>query len=335
MQTKPGPILLVLLQVLPALAFADPQLGLPLRCTVGTDCWIANYVDTDPSPKAADFTCGRQTYNRHKGTDFALRDRAVMQSGVDVIAAADGTVLRVRDGMPDETVLTEERRKELKRNNRDCGNGIVIDHGDGWETQYCHLREDSVVVKPGDVVRAGDKLGLVGQSGRAEFPHVHLSVTRNGKQLDPFTGADKDAGCGRPQERLWRDPKVPVYEPFSIYALGFAGNKPDVHALRIDASSPDSLLPDVPVLSFWALMYGLRQGDTVIMEIRDPADGIFSQRRIDQERTRARQYYYVGKRARGLQPGTYTGIIRVVRKQEGRPSIEREKTVTVLVKQGD
>jgi hypothetical protein len=63
---------------------------------------VVNYLDTDPSPERfADFRCGRRTYDGHDGTDFAVRDAMAMEQGVDVLAAADGTVLRLREGVRD------------------------------------------------------------------------------------------------------------------------------------------------------------------------------------------------------------------------------------------
>jgi len=86
-----------------------------------------------------------------------------------MVAAAPGRVLRFRDDMIDVDV------RDIGLNlvkGRDAGNAVVIDHGGGWETQYSHLRLGSIVVKPGDQVVAGDVLGMIGMSGRAEFPHT-------------------------------------------------------------------------------------------------------------------------------------------------------------------
>jgi len=60
----------------------------PVDCTLGETCFIQNFVDRDPGPGAADFTCGPMTYDGHKGTDFALPSLAAMRQGVDVLAAA-------------------------------------------------------------------------------------------------------------------------------------------------------------------------------------------------------------------------------------------------------
>ena len=71
---------------------------------------------------------------------------------------------------------------------RGCGNSVAVNHGGGWETYYCHLRRGSLTVRRDQRVEKGDKLGFVGSSGLAEFPHVHLGVRKDGKVIDPFVG---------------------------------------------------------------------------------------------------------------------------------------------------
>jgi murein DD-endopeptidase MepM/ murein hydrolase activator NlpD len=93
---------------------------------------------------------------------------------VIVVAAAAGTVLATRDGTPDQLIRSQADRAEIA--NRECGNGVVIDHGENWQTQYCHIRRGSIGVKQGDRVEPGQKLGEIGYSGDAAFPHVHLTV---------------------------------------------------------------------------------------------------------------------------------------------------------------
>ena len=106
--------------------------------------------------------------DRHKGTDFALPSLACMAKGVAVLAAAPGQVSAVRDGEADGTCMDGADVA-----GKDCGNGIVIEPGDGWETQYCHLRQGSVAVRPGDTVAAGDRLeiGIIGPDG-FRFSHA-------------------------------------------------------------------------------------------------------------------------------------------------------------------
>jgi murein DD-endopeptidase MepM/ murein hydrolase activator NlpD len=143
------------------------ELALPLDCAPGRDCWVVNYVDTDPGATARDYRCGHMTYGGHNGTDFAVRDLKAMADGVRVLAAAAGVVRATRDGEPDENVRT---RGGDAIEGRECGNGVRIEHAGGWSTQYCHLRAGSVSVKRGDTVAAGAPLGLLGLSGKTEFP---------------------------------------------------------------------------------------------------------------------------------------------------------------------
>jgi murein DD-endopeptidase MepM/ murein hydrolase activator NlpD len=63
------------------------------------------------------------------------------------------------------------------------GNAIEVAHPDGSTTLYAHLSE--VEVTPGDRVREGEELGLVGQTGRTTGPHLHLEVRRAGHFVNP------------------------------------------------------------------------------------------------------------------------------------------------------
>jgi murein DD-endopeptidase MepM/ murein hydrolase activator NlpD len=64
-----------------------------------------------------------------------------------------------------------------------CGNLVVLGHGGGIETRYCHL--DEILVRVGEVLYGGDALGRVGRSGLATGPHLHYEMMVGGVAVDP------------------------------------------------------------------------------------------------------------------------------------------------------
>lgn len=94
----------------------------------------------------------------HKGVDFAGKD------GSEIVATASGVV-----------TYADER----------YGYGLMVEinHGNGLSTRYGHAKE--LLVKPGDIVRPGEPIALMGSSGRSTGPHVHYEVLKNGRQVDP------------------------------------------------------------------------------------------------------------------------------------------------------
>lgn len=318
---------LVFLSSFAAQAGEAPRLALPLECVPGESCWIVNYVDEDASAQARDYTCGPQTYDGHDGTDFAIRNLRAMREGVPVLASAAGTVRATRDGMADGQ-FSRDKASVVK--DRECGNGILIEHEDGWQTQYCHLRRGSVAVRKGERVERGAKLGLVGMSGRAEFPHVHLTVREGRMAIDPFTRHAAGSGCGTAGDPLW-EPAASErlrYRPVSIYDAGIAGDMPSVAQVvsgeRLARAGRDS-----PTLAAWAALYGVRAGDELALTLLDPQGRTLAENRHRIERTQARRIEILGKRRGGASwpAGRYQLTVRILREGGAIPASERVLTL--------
>ena len=291
-------------------AIGAPSLSLPIDCELGETCFLQNYVDTDPGPGYSDFTCGPLSYDGHKGTDFAVRSLADMQSGVNVLASAAGVVVGTRDGMADRAITNDT---VASVEGRECGNGVAIDHGDGWVTQYCHMKQGSVSVSKGQTVETGAVLGQVGLSGRTQFPHVHISVRHNGTVIDPFQpGAGQT--CGTSEKTLWADPLA--YSPGGLITLGFTTAIPSFDQVKSGQIAQSTLPSNAPALVLYAYGFGSRAGDRLDITIHGPSNRVVAQS-IDLDKTQAQYFRAIGKRvpAAGWQPGTYTGTVTLYRDQ--------------------
>lgn len=289
------------------------RLGSPIACQTGEDarCYIQHFVDRDSSAATRDFMCRDLTYDTHGGTDFALRSLAEMQAGVDVLAAAPGTVRGVRDGLDDRAY--DPARDAARLDGRDCGNGVVLAHDGGWETQYCHLRSGSVAVQPGTAVAAGTVLGQVGMSGRAQFPHLHLHLRKDGAAVDPFA-PDPRTDCGVQEGTLWADP--PPYQPGGLISAGFAAGIPDYADIKAGTAHEQTLGSDAPALVLWGFAFGSRPGDALRLDIRDPSGARIFAQTITLERAQAQVFRAAGRRTASnasLAPGTYRGTVEMLR----------------------
>lgn len=243
-----------------------------MQCELGKSCFIQNYFDHQDGEDYKDYRCGHLTYNQHTGTDFRVIDEVAMRRGVPVLAAAPGRVIGSRDGEPDIAITI---RGEEKIAGKGAGNGVVIDHGDGWHTQYSHLQNGSVRAKSGDWVERGQPIGLIGESGKADFPHVDFSVRKNGQAIDPFWPVDVwSCNTEESPHSLWsmRAVKSLGYIDTAILQIGFSDHIPT----RLEAQTgrtPGSagILPnDARQLVLWASVMGSNKDDQWHIDVTFP-----------------------------------------------------------------
>jgi murein DD-endopeptidase MepM/ murein hydrolase activator NlpD len=153
--------------------------------------WQPNFVEPVSGKRTGIFGSVRimngQARNPHNGEDIGA------PLGADVAATNDGVVRLTVDHIF-------------------SGRGIYLDHGLGFYSMYFHLSE--VLVKEGDLVRAGQIVGKVGATGRATGPHLHWGVKLNGARVNPYALLDLPFarnGAGPLQKQLHEaTPATPV-----------------------------------------------------------------------------------------------------------------------------
>lgn len=249
-----------------------------------------------------------------------------MAAGVAVRAAAPGRVRGVRDGMAD-IATRDPDAPEIA--GRECGNGVVLAHAGGWTTQYCHLAEGSIAVRPGETVAAGQPLGRIGLSGATEYPHLHFTVRdAEGLVVDPFDARRMTHRCELPErESLWADPAALPYRPGGALAAGILDRLPDYAEVKAGIETP-SPGREAPALVFWAHFFGLRAGDAIVLTLRGPDGALLAEDRHRIDRVRAQQFRAAGRRARGAwPPGIYRGEGRLIRGDAEIARIGAEVTI--------
>lgn len=313
-----------------ALAFAasaraqePPHFGMPVACEVGRNCFIQNYVDADPTSSAKDYECGSRTYDGHNGTDFRIASMVAQLAGVDVLAAADGHVLRRRDGVADISVREAGRAAAVEGS--ECGNAIIIEHADGWQTQYCHLARGSVRGETGDRISAGQTIGRIGLSGLTEYPHLHFIVRHRGKTTDPFAFGAPPGSCGGGQS-LWQTSLRPLlaYKARVVLNTGFTASA--VTMAMLEAGDAERQQPgmDSHALVAYARGIGLKAGDVQSLVVKAPSGKTLAENRAQPlERDQAQNLLFAGskKPAAGWEKGNYRASYAVF--HDGRIVIDQ------------
>lgn len=229
-------------------ATAQGPLSWPIACIPGLSCLDnrdngIGYPDIGTTGET--FQCRTPAYRGHTGTDIHV---ASVESNVSVMAAANGQVMWVQDGMFDRCPNADEADCKpritpicaaaagswgldttlaCKDTACDClwgfnaGNFVLIRH-DGIQgiafTLYAHLMKGSIRVQRGDNVYQGDQIGLVGSSGNSVRPHLHFGVWRSlVGSLEPAnpwgSSCDKD-----PRHALWySDPPFLINLPSAAH----------------------------------------------------------------------------------------------------------------------
>ena len=113
-----------------------------------------------------------------KGNPYGIIN-GKLHSGIDIPADQGAVILAAADGTVTEVGFDRER-----------GNYLILDHGDGLTTLYAQCR--NVETKEGDTVKAGEMIAAVGSTGMSTGPHLHFEVRQDGQAQNPVAYFDSD-----------------------------------------------------------------------------------------------------------------------------------------------
>ena len=306
-------VYLILLILFPNLLFAkEISLSIPIKCNYGHNCFIQNYVDIKSSNNHQDYQCGKLSYNKHKGTDFRLIDYRQMNEGVDVVASESGKIIAVRNNEDDFKFLNSGY-KAIK--NKECGNGVVIDIGDGYELQYCHMLKNSIRVKKGQIVKKGDIVGQVGMSGKSEFPHLHISLKKNSKVIDPFTGyeMENDSDCKNQNIKKYYWQQDLPYIETAILNFHISNQIPKKLNARNGKYRQNLIINSSENIILWSDIMGIKKNDIIIYEITDLKNNKIFYHKNPLKKDYVQYFSYSGKKNKNFVKGKYNATISIVR----------------------
>lgn len=312
---------------------SPPELVFPLECADSSECIAVYHPDRQEGPGAQDYMCGNNALDGLPYAQISIRSLYEMDKGVPVRAAADGTVIGVRDGIHDEGPDWRTPKGDPPPY---CGNAIEIDHGNSWTSRYCHLREGSVFVKTGDTISAGDTIGFAGWSGKAELPGLGFWLRNSATVIDPFDSKDVALPCDGGGMPLWKDaPRhIDQYNGLVVVDAGFT-------------ASPQPLVPDIirgyhrreilpltsPSLVFWAMVANTTAGEVRNLQIVGPDNKLVAeQERVERDDNSLVLLHTGSARPKtGWKAGMYTATLVIAREVNGRV-LRTNKTYRVEMK---
>lgn len=271
-----------------------PTLHWPLGKTLDGGVFIHMHVDNDPSSGVdADYRCSNLfTYDGHRGTDLSLYNFRLMDEGVPVLAAADGVVSWVRDGEFDRNYWPPYRGQP---------NGIVIQHADGSNSQYWHLRQNSVAVTVGERVDAGQMLAYVGSSGATPIPHVHFELWEQGptglQVRDPFEGPCSASSVLWPQPYPYPgDTALRILDAGIFDKTNLQGNEANNYfgekTLKDRPAHPEVWGLDEPTLGVWTQLQALPNAQYTVSVLK-PDGTVWNEQRKTMALTQAGVQWHV------------------------------------------
>ncbi len=144
----------------------------PYAIRTGQRLIIPAVISARPVPAAP---ARNEPYFRWPHDGRVLAGFSASHDGIDIAA---NPLEMIRASASGTVVFAGEEKTRF-------GNQVLIDHGNGWQTSYGHLAR--VTVAKGDIVKAGERIGLAGKAGKATRTELHFEIRKDGRDVDPLT----------------------------------------------------------------------------------------------------------------------------------------------------
>ena len=235
----------------------------PVRGEIGKDFFIFKYpAYINKEGMQTDGFGGNLLSVNHRGTDFAPTN---INKDLVVQSVCKGVVIKVDNRYKDDFSYT----RKFSKNASYGGNSVTIKSPEGWFFHYCHLKQNSIKVKLGEKIEQGQKIGLIGMSGKKiRIPHVHFSIRNNkrkvinslcGELYNTYVERWKPLWYDKLFEGIKKNYKKPNIVMGSIYNKNIFADK-----ILLSAFKPS--LNNKVVKNFtklWCIVHGVRANDLI------------------------------------------------------------------------
>ena len=147
--------------------------------------------------------------NKLRGNHIGAFNMRRLHPTLGVIRPHKGVDLAGRIGDP--VFATGDATVESTRSMRGYGRQILLDHEFGYKTRYAHLSK--VLVRPGEEIKRGQLIGLVGNTGISSGPHLHYEVIHKGRHVNPINYFNQNMSPDE-YDNLMKQMKDITYEKF-------------------------------------------------------------------------------------------------------------------------
>ncbi len=309
--------ILLLIIIIPSDTYASElKFNTPIQCKIGEDCFLLNQLEK--------VGCGQLPFSTKDGVMFIAKHDALVRDGIKILASQNGKVKAVRSNVDDQDKSTVSIAP--------CGNGIIVTHANGYETQYCYLHKDTIKLKKGDKVKEGQELGLMGMSGNINYPAMLFTLKRKNKHIDPFTNNHKSEDCVYNHDKsLWNPEtiKTMIHSETIITNYGFTTEEPEIAKARNGDYNTMTIAGNTNIIGYFIDLIGVYEGDLIIIEMLSP-DGykiVSYQKKFVDFNPRAFAHIVYKNQSQKLNEGEYKISFKLLR--QGSIIIEKQDSLNI------